>query len=233
MELLGFSGARAPRASGVTTRAQAPDLAAKKRPSQARSRRTFEALVEACAWLLAERGYAGTTTNHIADRAGVNIASLYEYFPGKDAVVAQVADRLVDRVLGRLAEGVTRVLDDGEDRAVRSWIELIYDTVARERALIVVFVYQVPYTGQIPSIQTVGARILDFSRAIRTHAGGFVAEDFSSATLHLVVNLVTSTIMQLVTEPPDDVEPSLLLDELTVRVEDWIRGAAPLRSGGA
>jgi len=50
--------------------------------------------------LLPELGYAGTTTNHIAERAGVNVASLYEYFPGKDAIVAQVAERLVERVLG-------------------------------------------------------------------------------------------------------------------------------------
>ena len=35
----------------------------------------------------------------------MNIASLYEYFPGKDAIVAQVAERLVERVLQRLSAG--------------------------------------------------------------------------------------------------------------------------------
>jgi len=207
----------------VSVRTKPIELAAKKRPSQQRSRRTFEAIVEAGTGLLMDRGYAATTTNHIAERAGVNIASLYEYFPGKDAIVAQVADRLVERVLGRIARGLASVFDDGEDQAVRRWIELIYETVNRERALVVVFIYQVPYTNQIPSVQAVGERLLDFSREVRERAGGFIAPSFSAATLHLLVNVVTSTIMQLVTDPPKDVEKDELLDELVFRVEGWIR----------
>src|SRR5262245_23308252 len=109
--------------------AQRLDLSPKKRPGQTRSRQTFDALVEACTGLLPERGYAGTTTNHIAERAGVNVASLYEYFPGKDAIVAQVAERLVERVLARLEEGLPRVMEAPEDDAVRLWILLIHQTV--------------------------------------------------------------------------------------------------------
>lgn len=203
---------------------QALDFAPRRRPVQARSRATFAALVEACTGLLAERGYARTTTNHIAERAGVDIASLYEYFPGKDAIVAQVAERLVDRVLGRLARGAARVMEGGEDRAVRAWIERIHDTVAREKQLVAVFLYQVPYTNQLDPIRTLGQRVLELSQAIRRHAGGFVREDFDDAQLHLLVNLVTSTILQLVFDPPEDVSRRALLDQLVVRAEEWIRG---------
>jgi AcrR family transcriptional regulator len=202
---------------------QGPDLAPKKRPVQARSRVTFDALVDACAGLLVERGYARTTTNHIAERAGVNVASLYEYFPGKDAIVAEVAARLVERVLGRLGRGAARVMELGEERAVRVWLELIHDTLVREKKLVAVFLYQVPYTNRIESIQTVGARLLDFSQRVRLHAGGFVRRDFSDATLHLLVNLVTSTIMQLVFDPPQGISRRALLDELILRAEEWIR----------
>jgi len=191
--------------------------------------------VGACTLLLPERGYAGTTTNHIALRAGVNIASLYEYFPGKDAVVAQVADRLVERVLARLAEGAAAVMRDaGEDEAVRRWIELIHDTVMQERALVAVFVYQVPYTHALPSVQTLGPRLVGFSQRIREHAGPFVDPAFSAATLHLVVNLVTSTIMQLALDPPQDVPARALLEELSRRVEGWIRApGGPARTHAA
>lgn len=202
---------------------QVPDLAPKKRPSQRRSQETFDALVDACTGLLPELGYAGTTTNHIAQRAGVNVASLYEYFPGKDAVVAQVAERLVQRVLARLAQGVPRVMGARADDAVRLWIELIHDTVARERKLVSVFLYQVPYTNQLEPIQAIGGRLLEFSQQVRARAGGFVRADFSDAALHLLVNLVTSTILQSVLDPPGDVSRRELLAELTRRVEEWIR----------
>ena len=53
-------------------------LRPRKLPAQRRSQQTFDAIVEAGTQLLPLLGYAGTTTNHIAERAGVNIASLYE-----------------------------------------------------------------------------------------------------------------------------------------------------------
>ena len=125
------------------------DLAPKKRPVQERSRATFEALVDACALLLPERGYAGTSTNHVAARAGVNIASLYEYFPGKDAIVAQVAERLVDHVAKggvevgadggqRLEHGVERdhVLVDRVRRVQRSLGGTAHDPVGRVEDLL-------------------------------------------------------------------------------------------------
>jgi AcrR family transcriptional regulator len=207
----------------MRTPVQPLELTPKKRPAQERSRQTFEALVEACTGLLPERGYAGTTTNHIAERAGVNIASLYEYFPGKDAIVAQVAERLVERVLARIAQGLPGVMDAPDDDAVRLWIGLIHQTVARERDLVSVFLYQVPYTNQLAPIREIGARLLEFSQRVRRRAGGFVRRDFSDASLHLLINLVSSTIMQCVLDPPDDVSRRALLAELIRRVEDWIR----------
>jgi AcrR family transcriptional regulator len=208
----------------VGTASQDPEFAPKKLPAQRRSRDTFEALVEACTRLLPEQGYAGTTTNHIADLAGVGIASLYEYFPGKDAIVAQVADRLVQRVLARLAAGAPAILDAPEEDAFRLWIELVYATVAREKQLVAVFLYQIPYTNRLEPIRAISATLVDFSQKVRRRSGGLVRSDLSDATLHLVINLVTSTIMQLLLDPPADVSEREMLDELIARVEAWMRG---------
>jgi AcrR family transcriptional regulator len=207
----------------VRAPAQPIDFSPKKLPTQRRSRETFEAVIGACTWLLPRRGYIGTTTNHIADRAGVNIASLYEYFPGKDAIVAQVAERLVERVLERLAAGALGVMDGGAKEAVRAWIELIYETVSAEKDLVAVFMYQVPYTSQLDPVRAIGARLLELSQEIRRHAGGMIRGEFSEPSLQLLINLVTSTIMQAVFEPPEGISPRELVDELTRRVEEWVR----------
>jgi AcrR family transcriptional regulator len=199
------------------------ELAPRKRPSQARSRATVDAIVEACTRLLPRLGYAGVTTNHIAERAGVSIASLYEYFPGKDAIVAQVAERLVDRVLRRLAKEAPRVLEAPEDEALRVWIGIVHETVARERALFAVFTYQVPYTNRLDAMKTASTRMLEFSQEARRRAGGLVRREVSPATMRLIVNLVSSTLMQLVLDPPEDVTEEELLDELARRISAWIR----------
>src|SRR5262249_32018438 len=68
-------------------------LSPRKTARQQRSRATVEALLEATTDILSREGYAKLTTNRIAERAGVNIASLYQYFPGKEAIVAELRRR--------------------------------------------------------------------------------------------------------------------------------------------
>ncbi len=65
----------------------------RKAPKQARAKATVDAILEAAARILVERGYADATTNAVAERAGVSIGSLYEYFPGKEAVFAELRRR--------------------------------------------------------------------------------------------------------------------------------------------
>ncbi len=65
-----------------------PPLNARKSPRQSRSGHTCAAIEEAAARILEEEGLPALTTNRIAERAGVSIGSLYQYYPGKEAIVA-------------------------------------------------------------------------------------------------------------------------------------------------
>lgn len=65
-----------------------PRVQPRKRPRQARSRALVAAILQATARVLVREGYAGTTTNRVAEVAGVSIGSLYQYFPTKEALVA-------------------------------------------------------------------------------------------------------------------------------------------------
>lgn len=65
----------------------------RKTPRQARSRALVEAILEATARVLSERGYAGTSTNLVAEHAGVSIGSVYQYFPNKDSLITALHER--------------------------------------------------------------------------------------------------------------------------------------------
>ncbi|MFP6622736.1 MAG: TetR/AcrR family transcriptional regulator [Myxococcota bacterium] len=84
--------------------AHADGLSPRKRPRQQRSRATVDAIVEAAARVFAEGGYAGGSTNRIAEQAGVAIGSLYEYFPNKAAILVAVAERHLDRMTADVEE---------------------------------------------------------------------------------------------------------------------------------
>jgi AcrR family transcriptional regulator len=82
------------------------------RRSQAdRSATTRAALVKAAQELFAEQGFAATTRDQIAQRAGVTRGALYHHFESKTAVfaavVADLEDELVERVVTAAAEGET------------------------------------------------------------------------------------------------------------------------------
>jgi AcrR family transcriptional regulator len=76
----------------------------RKAPRQARSIATVEAIIEAGARVLSELGWAGFSTNKVAEAAGVSIGSLYQYFPDKLALVEAIRRRHFDQVLSVIRE---------------------------------------------------------------------------------------------------------------------------------
>jgi AcrR family transcriptional regulator len=62
----------------------------RKTPVQSRSRATCDAILEAAARILEVGGLTALTTNEVARRAGVSIGSLYQYFPDKQAILAEL-----------------------------------------------------------------------------------------------------------------------------------------------
>ena len=60
----------------------------RKLPRQARSAATVETILEAAARILESDGLERFNTNVVAEKAGVSVGSLYQYFPGKDALLA-------------------------------------------------------------------------------------------------------------------------------------------------
>jgi len=68
-----------------------------------------DAILEAAAQVFERHGYAAGTTNRIAERAGVSIGSLYQYFPNKDAVLVALVRRHVAEGNAALAPRVERL----------------------------------------------------------------------------------------------------------------------------
>jgi AcrR family transcriptional regulator len=74
--------------------ASAPgSLEPRKQPAQARSEATVLAIFEASIQVLLSAGYRKLTTTGVADRAGVSVGTLYQYFPNRQALIRAVLER--------------------------------------------------------------------------------------------------------------------------------------------
>jgi len=76
----------------------------RKSPRQSRARATVETIIEAAARILETVGPEGFNTNAVAASAGVSVGSLYQYFPSKQALIAELSRRNAEAVLDGLAE---------------------------------------------------------------------------------------------------------------------------------
>lgn len=92
-------------------------LKPRKTPSQERARATVEAILEAGAYILVRDGWEKFTTNSVAERAGVNIASLYQYFPNKEAIVAELQRRHMEKGRDAYPDTITQLRSQPNLRA--------------------------------------------------------------------------------------------------------------------
>jgi AcrR family transcriptional regulator len=143
---------------------RAEQLRPRKQPLQARSQRTVDVVLKAAAQVFARRGYAGATTNHIAERAGVSIGSLYEYFPSKDALlVALLEDHIHqgEAVLEAAAADIVRHPRRLAD-AIRFIVRAMVDMHARDRDLHRVLFEEAPLSRQLrQTLAEMEARVIE------------------------------------------------------------------------
>lgn len=107
----------------LSTRIEKSNRVMRKRPRQVRSKATVDAIVEAAARILNEHGWAGFTTNKVAEAAGVSVGSYYQYFPDKHSLI----DALRNRHLEDCRTVLTRVLE--HDLPLALFIEELVDGI--------------------------------------------------------------------------------------------------------
>ena len=116
----------------MTVIAKNDQLTPRRKPSQERSRDRVERILAATATLLGETPIDKLTTAAIAERAKVPIGSVYQYFPNKLAILAELARAVMEEVDAKTAELVNTdfgvlpwdvAIDRGVDLTMRGYLE--------------------------------------------------------------------------------------------------------------
>jgi AcrR family transcriptional regulator len=97
-------------------------LLPRKLPAQARSADTVAVILTAAAHILDSSGYGKYSTNAIANRAGVSVGSLYQYFPSKDAITVALIQQEGQRVASSIEKVCLQQIDWQE--ALRKMIDI-------------------------------------------------------------------------------------------------------------
>ena len=166
-----------------------------KAPRQQRARATYESILDAAARILQTAGFEGLTTNHVADRAGVAIGSLYEYFPDKETIVAEVTRRTLREMLEEIAGGVKASLELGGEEGLRLGLRLLFDAVEKRRALVRAL-WQVPFLNQIEEVNALPRSLLALTARSLPRAKGSVFDRNPEASSYLLTVMVANAVVQ-------------------------------------
>ncbi|PRD42416.1 TetR family transcriptional regulator [Phyllobacterium phragmitis] len=117
----------------VQSKAVGAPAAVRRQPTQQRSRERVERMLGAASALIAEKGSDAMKMSEVAERAGVPIGSLYQFFPDKGAIIVTLAERY--NALGRecIREGLADVKDmAGLERAFAGLVDTYYELFLAE-----------------------------------------------------------------------------------------------------
>lgn len=198
----------------------------RKNASQDRSRATVDALVEATARILVKEGFDAASTNRIAEKAGVSVGSLYQYFPGKEALVVAVIERhsqeIRDVVRGALAEVTSLPME----QAVRKLVAAAVEAHRVDPKLHRVLAEQIPRTGKLENVEAFNREnYVVFQAFLESHRDEIRVVDLGLAAFVCVTSIeaLTHTAVLHHSEFLSDQAVEALIDEATRLVVGYLQ----------
>src|ERR1700761_1398576 len=175
----------------MTDRREA-QISSRKRPKQSRSTELVAAILEAAAQVLATEGAPRFTTARVAERAGVSVGSIYQYFPNKAAILF----RLQSDEWRQTSDLLRVILEDVRRRPLERLRDLVHAFIrseCEEAAIRVALNDAVPLYRDAPEAREArasGDRVIQAfmrealpqaSEAVRALAGELITTTFSAA----------------------------------------------------
>jgi AcrR family transcriptional regulator len=175
-----------------STDRRSSQISSRKQPKQARAVDLVAAVLDAAVQVLAQEGAQRFTTARVADRAGVSVGSLYQYFPNKAAILF----RLQSDEWRQTSELLRNILEDVQQsppERLRTLVHVFIRSECEEAAVRVALEDAVPLYRDAPEAKE--AKVSG-TRAI--HAFMRVAlPEVSEANRALAGDLITTTLSQV------------------------------------
>jgi len=199
----------------------------RKIPQQVRSQETVDVIIEAGARIFSETDFDTASINAIAERAGVSIGSIYQYFPSKLALLDAVKGRHLKAMWFAMglacAEASRMSLADGLNHFVSAGVAY---NMARE-SLIRCFVAELPmHFEDDPRRQLVTAKAA-FDQQLRCFFSAYksaIRVDVDQAVFMLPV-LARGIFAATLVDRPEDLKTDAIVDQVTSVVLRYLTGA--------
>jgi AcrR family transcriptional regulator len=218
-----------------------PTTAARRAPRQSRSRHLVEVTLTACADLIAERGLAALNTNAVAERAGVSVGSIYQYFPDKAALVAALRQRHALALDAAIEATWQRAAPVNLQEAIAALVRGLFDAHALAPALHAELASQEGFFEMPRDVTEVvgatepGALWLRWRRLVGAHRSELLPTDLDLAAwvaLRMADSLASAGAMRVPRAAPLPFMRDALVDAAVQAVSAYLTGGVTVGAMG-
>jgi AcrR family transcriptional regulator len=203
----------------------------RKKPRQERSRLMVESLIDAAARVIAERGLADTTTNHIATRAGVSVGSLYQYFATKEALIDALSERMRKELTQALDAQIRTLLDADIHTLTRAALTAVFDYFEMHKGLYLELARNWYDARTLRTVDSLERYMTEaFRLYLLRHHAEYRFENLPAA-LFVVFNSTVFTGMRFMSQPQSHLKREEVIDGLTEMVAGYLIRIGTLASG--
>lgn len=188
-------------------------LQRRRLPTQQRARETVDAIFEATEMLVTAHGFNAVNTRMIAERAGVGIGSLYQYFPTYEAILLAWYERVSTTAAQQVRLSTIDAMDRQQGEAVLSAIGRLLDIYMEHRLPLIEMPRQIPQIGQV--IRHTSLEVLNRGniRLYLSQHPEFDAEKTESHVFYLDT-VVHALLRRYVRETPDFLTPQDVVEQI-------------------
>jgi AcrR family transcriptional regulator len=197
----------------------------RKQPSQGRSRFTIRQIVEAAARVFEERGYAGATTNRIAERAGVSIGSLYQYFPNKESILVVLLEQHTQEVTDTVEAIRRHAAEEPHDLVgvLRHFVGAMVEMHSKNPRLQHVLLEEAPRPPHLKRrLREIEQAAVEGTEVLLRANPQVRVGDYRTAA-YLVVQSIEALTHGFVVDPPDEVSRERFVAELVQMLVRYLR----------
>ncbi|MFT3691262.1 TetR/AcrR family transcriptional regulator [Paenirhodobacter sp.] len=187
------------------------DVKPRKIPRQSRAQATGRAIIEATVQILVQAGFERMTTALVAQRAGVSIGSLYQYYPNKQALAAAVVDHYGEVFAARFAQAIDEAPGDTLARTVDALAATAFRNHPHDPRLHRVLIEIAPRIGHS---KTLSARIAALIEArLRRHADELAGDLNPDEAAVMLEVLLENAAHRALEQHPASLPPERLADQ--------------------
>lgn len=196
----------------------------RKIPRQERAKLTVEKIMQAGLDLIISDGIENLSTNKIAEQADVNISSIYQYFPNKEAIISAIIEDAVNKMIDVLNQELEDMMELPTQEVTKRWLKSAIALYRQSDGLFPQIVRGYNSTTPIPGIDLIEKRLIEAARRFTMRHRDRVTVDDVNVAIYVGFNAAMLVMSKHLMDPNSYLKDDEVIDGIAEMLAKYMEG---------